>query len=85
MPITDAFLRLIHDDLTLKQLGIYFSNFEFFLIVFIINVTFSLKLVECSAYLISTTGADGLLLYHQGISNHRAEFVPMCFQRFMDY
>ena len=75
-------LRSIHDDLTLTQLC--FSNFDFFLIVFNINVTFSLKLAECSAYLISTTDADGLLLYHQAISNHRAGFVPMCFQRFMD-
>ena len=34
-----------------------------------------MKLVQSREHLISTGGVDGLLLYHQGISSHSAEYA----------
>ena len=44
-----------------------------------------MKLVKRNAfaYLVSTVGTDGLLLYHQTISSHSAEYTSMRFQMFM--
>ena len=42
-----------------------------------------MKLVECYAQLISTVDTDGLVLEHQGISCHSAEYTLMRFLVFM--
>ena len=39
-----------------------------------------IKLVQCNEYFISTVDTDGLVLEHQGISSHSAEYAPMHFQ-----
>ena len=36
-----------------------------------------MKLLLCNAYLISTVGTDGLVLQHQGMRSHNAEYAPM--------
>ena len=41
-----------------------------------------MKVVHDNEYLISTVDTDGLVLEHQGISSHNAEFTPMRFQLF---
>ena len=38
-----------------------------------------LQLIDC---LISTEGTDGLVLKHQGISSHSADYAPMRFPVF---
>ena len=53
--------------------------------LFIINVIFCKKLVQYNEYLISTVDTDGLVLQHQAISSHSAEYTPMHFQLFMGY
>ena len=40
---------------------------------------FCMKLVHYNEYLVSTVDTDGLVLQHQGISNHSAEYTPMHF------
>ena len=35
-----------------------------------------MKLGQYNEYCISTVGTDGLVLYHQGISSHSAEYAP---------
>ena len=37
-----------------------------------------MKPVQCNENLVSSVGADGLVLWHQGISSYSAEFAPMC-------
>ena len=46
------------------------------------NVIF-MKLIQYNEYSVSAFVADGLVLQHQGISSHIAEYIPMCFQRYM--
>ena len=41
-----------------------------------------MNIFECSTYSVSPVGNDGLVLKHQGISSHRAEYTPMDFQVF---
>ena len=43
-----------------------------------------MKLVQYIAYVVRTVDTDALVLKHQGISSHSAEYAPMCFQLFMD-
>ena len=38
-----------------------------------------MKLVQYNECLISTVDADGLVLLHQGISSHSADYAPMRF------
>ena len=42
-----------------------------------------MKLAECNAYLVSTVATDGLVLKHQGVSNHSAENTLVHFKMFM--
>ena len=42
-----------------------------------------MKRVECSAYLVSIVGTDGMVLQHQAISSHSAEHAPIHFQMFV--
>ena len=42
-----------------------------------------MKHVKYDEYLISTLDTDGLVLQHQAISGHSAEYVPVCFRLFM--
>ena len=44
-----------------------------------------MKLDQYSEYIISTVVTDALVLQHQGISSHRAEYASMCFQLFMGW
>ena len=39
-----------------------------------------MKLLQYNGYLINTVDADGLVLLHQGISSHSAEYALMRFQ-----
>ena len=41
-----------------------------------------MKLVEWNKYLISIVDTDGLVLQHQGISSHSADYAPMRFPVF---
>ena len=41
-----------------------------------------MKLVQYIEHFISTVGTDGLVLQHQDISSHIAEYAPMHFQLF---
>ena len=66
--------------LTLKQLGMFllkifisFSHFVHYEYEFF-------KLVPCNRYFVSIVPTDGLLLKHQGICSHSAEYAPMRFQ-----
>ena len=43
-----------------------------------------MKLVQHIEYLVSTVDTDDLVLRHQGISIHSAEYAPVHFQLFMD-
>ena len=38
-----------------------------------------MKLVQYNEYLVSTVPTDALVLQHQGISSHSAEYEPMRF------
>ena len=38
-----------------------------------------MKLVQYNEYLISIVDTDGLVLKHQGISSHSADYAPMRF------
>ena len=42
-----------------------------------------MRLVQYNEYSVITVDTDGLVLQHQGISSHSAEYAPMHFQRFM--
>ena len=42
-----------------------------------------MKLVQYNEYFVSTVDTDGLVLKHQGISSHSADYSPMHFQLFM--
>ena len=42
-----------------------------------------MQLVQYNGCLISAVDTDGLVLYHQGISSHSADYAFMCFQVFM--
>ena len=42
-----------------------------------------MQMVHYNEYLASTVDTDGLVLKHQDISRHSAEYAPMCFQLFM--
>ena len=44
---------------------------------------FCMNLVSRNEYLIRTVDTDGLVLEHQAISSHSAEYAPMYFQLFM--
>ena len=35
-----------------------------------------MKLVQYNEYLVNTVDTDGLVLHHQGISSHSAEYTP---------
>ena len=75
-------------------LFIYFILFLFFFYFFwgggVQNVTFfpleiwyfGTRLVQCNEYFISTVDTDGMVLQHQGIRIHSAEYAPMRFQLF---
>ena len=39
-----------------------------------------MKLVWYNEKLVSSVDTDGLVLQHQGISSHSAEYAHMCFQ-----
>ena len=39
-----------------------------------------MKLFQYNEYFISTVDTDALVLKHQGISSHSAEYAPICFQ-----
>ena len=39
-------------------------------------------MTQYNGYFISTVATDGLVLQHQGISNHSADYTPMRFQLF---
>ena len=41
-----------------------------------------MKLVQFSVCLVSVVGIDGLVLKHQGISDHSALYMPIHFQLF---
>ena len=41
-----------------------------------------MKLVEWNKCLINAVDTDGLVLYHQGISSHSADYAPMRFPVF---
>ena len=41
-----------------------------------------MKQVQYNEYLVSIVDTDGLVLYHQGISNHGADYAPMRFPVF---
>ena len=41
-----------------------------------------MKLVQWIECLISTEDTDGLVLKHQGVSRHSADWAPMCFPVF---
>ena len=41
-----------------------------------------MKLVQYNEYLVSNVVTDGLVLQHQDISSHNAEYTPMYFQLF---
>ena len=43
---------------------------------------FGKKLVQYNEHFISTVDTDGLVLWHQAISSHSAEYAPMRFQQF---
>ena len=45
----------------------------------------SMKIIKCSEYVVSAVDTDGLVLQHQGICSHSAEYAPMCFQLFMGW
>ena len=55
----------------------------FLLVLFTVNVIFLQETSQNNSYLISIVDIDGLVPYHQGISSHSAENVPMHFQLFM--
>ena len=42
-----------------------------------------MKLIQYSKYLLRTVDTDGLVLYHQGISSHSADYAHIRFQVFM--
>ena len=42
-----------------------------------------MELVQYNEYLFNIVDTDGLVLQHQGISSHSAEFASMSFQLFM--
>ena len=43
-----------------------------------------MRLIKYNEYSVSTVATDGLVLKHQAISNHSADYVVhMCFQLFM--
>ena len=44
---------------------------------------FYMKLIQYNECLISIVDTDGLVLQHQGISSHSADYVPMRFPVFM--
>ena len=41
-----------------------------------------MKLVQYNDCLVSMVDTDGLVLYHQGISSHSADYTPMRFPAF---
>ena len=41
-------------------------------------------MVQCNEYLVSTVDTDALVLKHQAICSHSAEYAPKLFQLFMD-
>ena len=41
-----------------------------------------MKQVQCDACLVSIVDTDGLVLYHQDISSHSADYAPMRFPVF---
>ena len=41
-----------------------------------------MKPVQYMEYFINTVATDGMVLQHQGISSHSAEYTPICFQLF---
>ena len=42
-----------------------------------------MRLSNKKVYLVRTVDTDDLVLKHQGISSHSAEYAPMCFPLFM--
>ena len=44
---------------------------------------FCVELFQYNEFLISIVGTDALVLQHQGISSHFAEYAPMPFQVFI--
>ena len=44
---------------------------------------FCVKLIQYNWYLVSTADTDALVLQHQDIISHSAEYAPMRFQLFM--
>ena len=61
--------------LALKQLVIFFSSK--FLMSFTVNVILSMELIK-----FSTVVTGGLVIKHQGIRSHSADYAPMHFQLF---
>ena len=44
-----------------------------------------IELFQYNEYFVNTVGTDGLVLQHQGISSHSAEYPLMHFQLFMGW
>ena len=42
-----------------------------------------MKLIQCNDYSVSTVDTDGLVIQHQSISGHSAEYTSMRFLLFM--
>ena len=47
-----------------------------------ISVVFYMKLAQYNKCLVSIVDTDGMVLKHQGISSHSADYVPMRFPVF---
>ena len=72
---------LVHYRQCLNNCVIFFNLWFYFLIF--ITMYFPLKLFKCNVNLVSTVCTDALVLKHQSISSHSAEYAPMHFQMFM--
>ena len=56
--------------------------FYFLIILFTINVILLYEIVQYDECLFSIVGTDGLVLLHQDISSHSADYTPMRFPVF---
>ena len=72
--------------LTLKQLDpIFFKTSFDFLLLFITHFIFLYETVPIQCILFSIVDTDVLVLKHQDISSHSAEYAPMHFQPFISH
>ena len=76
------YFLIIHDD-PYTTGSFFFQNVISFFNVVLYDCLFLYKLVQYSGYLCSTVDTDGLVLKHQGISIHSAEYTLMHFQLFI--